>query len=204
MKNDKCIYGYARVSTKDQNEDRQIMALKAIGVPDKNIYVDKVTGIGFERTEYKKLLKRLDSDSVLYIESLDRLGRNYRELSEQWRVLTREKGADIVIIDMPLLDTRGDKNLLGLLISDLVLALLSYVAETEYNIIHQRQAEGIMAAKIRGVRMGRPPKPLPDNFDEICQKWKRKEITLAKAARECNMPQTTFYEKVKAYSEMNN
>ncbi len=138
MDKNKTIYGYARISTKDQNEDRQIIALKEIGVPAENIYLDKLSGKNFDCPQYKKLIKKLNSDSVLYIKSIDRLGRNYHDLSEQWRIITKEKGADVVVIDMPLLDTRREKNLLGTLISDLVLALLSYVAESEYKTIHQR------------------------------------------------------------------
>ena len=161
------IYGYARVSTREQNEDRQIIALKEMGVPEENIYLDKLSGKNFDRPQYKKLLRKLNGKSVLYIKSIDRLGRSYRDLSDQWRIITKEKGADVVVIDMPILDTRREKNLLGTLISDLVLALLSYVAEAEYSTIHARQAEGIAAAKARGVKLGRPPKPLPENFHEV-------------------------------------
>ena len=195
------IYGYARVSTREQNEDRQLIALRAMGVPDSNIFIDKMSGKNFERPQYKRLLRRLNSDTVLYIKSIDRLGRNYSDISEQWRIITKEKGADVVVIDMPLLDTRREKNLLGTLISDLVLALLSYAAESEYRTIHQRQAEGIAAAKARGVRFGRMPKPLPANFNDVYQRWKNKRIPSAQAARECGMPQTTFYDKAKLFEE---
>lgn len=171
-KNQEKIYGYARVSTREQNEDRQIIALKEMGVPESNIYLDKLSGKNFERPQYKRLLKRLNSEAVLYIKSIDRLGRSYRDLSEQWRIITKEKGADVVVIDMPILDTRREKNLFGTFISDLILALLSYVAETEYRTIHQRQAEGIAAAKARGVKLGRPPRPLPENFHAVYQKWR--------------------------------
>lgn len=170
-------------------------------MPEKNIYLDKLSGKNFERPQYKKLLKKLDDNSVLYIKSIDRLGRSYRELSDQWQLITKDKGADVVVIDMPVLDTRREKNLLGTLISDLVLALLSYVAESEYSTIHQRQAEGIAAARARGIRMGRPPKPLPDNFQVVYQKWKHKKISLSQAAKECGMPKTTFYEKSKVYEK---
>ena len=193
------IYGYARVSTREQNEDRQIIALKEMGVPEKNIYIDKLSGKNFDRPQYKKLLKKLDSNSVLYIKSIDRLGRSYRDLSDQWQLITKEKGADVVVIDMPVLDTRREKNLLGTLISDLVLALLSYVAESEYRTIHQRQAEGIAAAKARGVRFGRKPLPLPDNFQDVYQKWKHKKITVSEAAIECGMAQTTFFNRAKKF-----
>ena len=195
------IYGYARVSTREQNEDRQIIALKEKGVPEDNIFVDKLTGSNFDRPQYKRLLRKLGEDSVLYIKSIDRLGRSYRDLSEQWRIITKDKGSDVVVIDMPILDTRREKNLLGTLISDLVLALLSYVAEAEYRTIHQRQAEGIAAAKARGIRMGRPPKPLPENFQDVYQKWKHKKISISEAAKECGMPKTTFYEKAKVYEK---
>ena len=197
------IYGYARVSTREQNEDRQIIALKEMGVPEKNIYLDKISGKNFERPQYKKLLRKLNRDSVLYIKSIDRLGRNYRELSEQWRLITKEKGADVVVIDMPILDTTREKNLLGTFISDLILTLLSYVAETEYQTIHQRQAEGIAAAKARGIKFGRKPIPLPPNFQGAYQKWKMGKITLNEAATECGMPRSTFHYKAKRYVEDN-
>lgn len=192
MDNQEKIYGYARVSTREQNEDRQIIALMEMGVPEENIYLDKLSGKNFERPQYKKLLRKLNSNSVLYIKSIDRLGRSYRDLSEQWRIITKDKGADVVVIDMPILDTRREKNLLGTFISDLILALLSYVAETEYRTIHQRQAEGIAAAKARGVKLGRPPKPLPDNFHEVYQKWKAGRISTEEASRQVNMPASTF------------
>jgi len=194
------IYGYARTSTREQNEDRQIIALKEMGVPEKNIFLDKLSGKNFERPQYKKMLRRLDNNSVLYIKSIDRLGRSYRDLSEQWRIITKEKGADVVVIDMPILDTRREKNLLGTFISDLILALLSYVAESEYRTIHQRQAEGIAAAKARGFKFGRPPKGLPENFHEVYQKWKSGKLSVAEAARECDMPRSTFYYKAKVYN----
>ena len=193
------IYGHARVSTREQNEDRQIIALKEMGVPEENIFLDKLSGKNFERPQYKKLLRKLNGNAVLYIKSIDRLGRSYRDLSEQWRIITKEKGADVVVIDMPILDTRREKNLLVTLISDLVLALLSYVAESEYRTIHQRQAEGIAAAKAKGCKFGRPPKSLPANFHEVYQKWKAGKISVAEAARECGMPRSTFYYKAKVY-----
>jgi len=193
------IFGYARTSTREQNEDRQLIALKEMGVPEKNIFLDKLSGKNFDRPQYKKLVRKLDGNSVLYIKSIDRLGRSYRELSEQWRIITKEKGADVVVIDMPILDTRREKNLLGTFISDLILALLSYVAESEYRTIHQRQAEGIAAAKARGFKFGRPPKPLPENFHEVYQKWKTGKLSVAEAARQCGMPRSTFYYKAQVY-----
>lgn len=193
------FYGYMRVSTREQNEDRQRIALVEMGVPEKQIYIDKLSGKNFERPQYKRLLKKLDNNSVLYIKSIDRLGRNYADLNEQWRIITKEKGADIVVIDMPLLDTRREKNLLGTFISDIVLALLSYVAENERTNIKQRQAEGIVAAKERGVKFGRPPLPLPDNFYEVHKLWREKKLTLKQAAKACNMPKSTFFEKSRKF-----
>ena len=197
--NEPKLYGYARVSTFQQKEDRQIIALKSIGVLDKNIYVDKQTGKDFNRPQYKKLLRKLDASSVLVIKSLDRLGRNYHELSEQWRIITKEKRSDIVVIDVPLLDTRREKNLLGTLISDLILSLLSYCSDNEYRIIHQRQAEGIAAAKAKGIKFGRPPKPLPENFHVIVTLWSKKLISTKKAAELCGMPTSSFRYKAKNY-----
>ncbi len=196
------IYGYMRVSTKEQNEDRQRIALLEMGVPENHIYMDKLSGKDFERPQFKRLLKKLDDNSILYVKSIDRLGRNYTDLNEQWRIITKEKGADIVVIDMPILDTRRDKNLLGTFISDIILALLSYVAENERINIKQRQAEGIAAAKARGVKFGRPPKPLPDNFCEIYQLWKMKKITQKQAAEACNMAEATFCEKAKKFGKV--
>lgn len=195
----KKIYGYARVSTREQKEDRQILALKEMGVPEKNIFLDKLSGKNFDRPQYRKLMNKLNKNSVLYIKSIDRLGRSYRDLGEQWRVITKEKGADIVVIDMPILDTRKEKNLLGMLIGDLVLSLLSYVSECEYQAIHERQAEGIAAAKARGVRMGRPEKPLPKNFPEVYQEWLEGKISTKHAAELVNMPQSTFRYKAGKY-----
>ncbi|MCR4744165.1 MAG: recombinase family protein [Lachnospiraceae bacterium] len=201
MENQKKLFGYARILSPDQNDERQIISLKEMGVPEKNIYLDKLSGKNFERPQYKKLLRKLNKDSVLYIKSIDRLGRSYRDLSDQWRIITKEKGADIVIIDMPILDTRKEKNLLGTFISDLILSLLSYVAESEYKMIHQRQAEGIAAAKARGQKFGRPKKPLPENFHEICKKWKRGEIGIDEAVKETGMPVSTFKYKAGIYLE---
>ena len=195
------IYGYMRVSSKEQNEDRQKVALIEMGVPEGNIYMDKQSGKDFERTQYKRLLRKLNKNSVLYIKSIDRLGRNYRELNEQWRIITKEKEADIVVIDMPLLDTRREKNLLGTFISDIVLALLSYVAENERTNIKQRQAEGIAAAKARGVKFGRPPLPIPENFYQMHKDWRAGKITIEEAAKACNMCPKTFYSKAVKYEK---
>ena len=195
------IYGYMRVSSKEQNEDRQKIALTEIGVPENNIYMDKQSGKDFERTQYKRLLQKLNEKSVLYIKSIDRLGRNYGELNEQWRIITKEKKADIVVIDMPLLDTRREKNLLGTFISDVVLALLSYVAENERTNIKQRQAEGIAAAKARGVKFGRPPLPIPESFYQMHKDWRTGKITIEEAAKACNMCPKTFYSKSVKYEK---
>ena len=195
------IYGYMRVSSKEQNEDRQKIALTEMGVPENNIYMDKQSGKDFERTQYKRLLRKLNENSVLYIKSIDRLGRNYGELNEQWRIITKEKKADIVVIDMPLLDTRREKNLLGTFISDVVLALLSYVAENERTNIKQRQAEGIAAAKARGVKFGRPPLPIPENFYQMHKDWRAGKITIEEAAKACNMCPKTFYSKAVKYDK---
>ncbi len=201
MKGKEKIYGYARVSSRDQNEDRQIIALKEMGVPEENIFVDKQSGKDFNRPQYKRLLRKVKADDLICIKSIDRLGRNYGEILEQWKLITKDKRVDLYVLDMPLLDTRREKSLLGTFISDLVLTLLSYVAENERNTIRQRQAEGIAAAKARGVHFGRLPKPLPENFYEVYQKWKMKRITVTQAARECGMPQTTFYERARAYEK---
>lgn len=195
------IYGYMRVSSKEQNEDRQKLALIEVGVPEKQIYMDKQSGKDFDREQYQRLLGKLDENSVLFIKSIDRLGRNYTELNEQWRIITKEKGADLVVIDMPILDTRKEKNLMGKFLSDVVLVLLSYVAENERVNIKQRQAEGIAAAKAKGVQFGRPPMPLPDNFLELYQKWRAGEISMRKAAESCNMNPKTFYSKAVKYEK---
>lgn len=195
------VYGYMRVSSKEQNEDRQKIALTEMGVPENNIYMDKQSGKDFERTQYKRLLRKLNENSVLYIKSIDRLGRNYGELNEQWRIITKEKKADIVVIDMPLLDTRREKNLLGTFISDVVLALLSYVAENERTNIKQRQAEGIAAAKARGVKFGRPPLPIPENFYQMHKDWRAGKITIEEAAKACNMCPKTFFSKAVKYEK---
>ena len=197
-------YGYVRVSTKEQNEDRQMIAMSGVQVPERNIYVDKQSGKDFNRPMYRKLLKRLRPDDLLYIKSIDRLGRDYGEVLEQWRVLTKEKKVDmlyyeilvvIVVLVMAVLDTRRGKDLVGTFLSDIVLQVLSFVAENERKNIRERQREGIEAAKIRGVRFGRPEKPLPENFEEIRGRWAAKEISGKEAARQCNMPSTSFYRK---------
>ena len=191
------VYGYVRVSSVEQNEDRQLIALENVGVAKRNIFTDKQSGKDFERGQYKRLLKKLKPGDLLYILSIDRLGRNYIEIQEQWRVLTKEKGVDIGVIDMPILDTRKGKDLLGTFIADLVLQILSFVAQTERENIRSRQAQGIAAAKKRGVKFGRPKKELPANFKKVVEKWQCKELSGRQAAKECGMPLSTFRSKAK-------
>ena len=193
------IYGYIRVSSRDQNENRQLIALREVGGPEKNIYLDKQSGKDFNRPQYKKLLRKMKKDDLLYIKSIDRLGRNYEEILQQWRMLTKEKGIDIVVLDMPLLDTRRGKDLMGTFLSDIVLQVLSFVAENERTNIKQRQAEGIATAKAKGVRFGRPPRPLPENFHSCYQRWKQGEITGTAAAKECGMPLSSFRYRAEIY-----
>ena len=196
------VYGYIRVSSKDQKEDRQQMALKEVGVDLQNIYVDKQSGKDFNRPQYKKMLRKLKKDDLLYIKSIDRLERNYEEILQQWRILTKEKGVDIVVLDMPLLDTRRGKDLMGTFLSDIVLQVRSFVAENERTNTKQRQAEGIAAAKAQGIKFGRPPLPLPDNFYEVHKAWRSKKITLKQAAEACNMPVGTFYGKARKFENV--
>lgn len=195
------IYGYIRVSSKYQNEDRQLIALHGRGVKDDYIYIDKKSGKDFNRPQYKKLMKKLKPGDLLMIQSIDRLGRNYEEVQNQWRVLTKEKEVDICVIDMPLLDTRQGKDLLGTFIADLVLQILSFVAQNEREYIRKRQAEGIAAAKAKGIRFGRVPKPLPENFHAVYQRWKSGEITGTAAAKECGMPLSTFRYRAEIYEK---
>ena len=196
------VYGYIRVSSKDQKEDRQQIALNKVGVNLQNIYVDKQSGKDFNRPKYKKMLRKLKKDDLLYIKSIDRLGRNYEEILQQWRILTKEKDVDIVVLDMPLLDTRRGKDLMGTFLSDIVLQVLSFVAENERTNIKQRQSEGIAAAKAQGIKFGRPPLPLPDNFYEVHKAWRSKKITLKQAAEACNMPVGTFYGKARKFENV--
>ena len=195
------LYGYIRVSTREQNEDRQILALKDLSIPEKNLFIDKQSGKDFERPQYRKMVRKLKKDDLLYIKSIDRLGRNYSEILEQWWILTKEKGIDMVVLDMPLLDTRRGKDLMGTFLSDIVLQVLSFVAENERTNIRQRQAEGIAAAKARGVRFGRPPAPLPENFHHLYQQWKNGKITGTTAAKLCGMPLSTFRYRAEIYEK---
>ena len=195
------IYGYVRVSSKDQNEDRQLAALQELKIPAKNIYIDKQSGKDFDRLQYQRLLRRLRRDDLLYIKSIDRLGRNYSEIQEQWRFLTKEKGVDIVVLDMPLLDTRRGKDLMGTFLSDIVLQVLSFAAENERTNIRQRQAEGIAAAKARGVRFGRPQLLMPENFGQMVRARERNTISAKEAARRCGISEATFYRRLREYRQ---
>ena len=186
-------YGYIRVSTKEQCEERQLIALREFPVPDEYIFMDKLSGKDFNRPQYKRLLRKLKRGDILVIKSIDRLGCNYEEILNQWRIITKEKQADIVVLDMPLLDTRQTgRDLTGTFVADLVLQILSYVAQTERENIRQRQMEGIAAAKLRGVQFGRPRKPVPENFSHLKERWERKEISSRQAAKELHIAQDTF------------
>lgn len=190
---EKKTYGYVRVSTKEQNEDRQLIALQEFPVLEKCIYMDKLSGKDFNRPQYQKLLKKMRPGDLLVVKSIDRLGRNYEEILLQWRMITKEKQVDVVVLDMPLLDTRKSGNdLTGTFVADLVLQILSYVAQTERENIHQRQMEGIAAARLRGVQFGRPRKPVPELFWQLKEEWKDKKITSREAARQLSISQDTF------------
>ena len=193
-------YGYVRVSSLDQNEDRQMIEMDRIGIMRKHIFIDKQSGKDFNRPEYKKLLRVLKEGDVLYILSIDRLGRNYEEILNQWRIITKDKKVDIVVIDMPLLDTRRDKNLLGTFISDMVLQLLSFVAQNERETIKKRQAQGIAAAKARGVKFGRPVKEVTDEFAGEVALWNKGELDVVVILEKYNISQSTFYRRIR---EMN-
>ena len=193
------IYGYVRVSSTDQNEDRQMLALRRQNIEKKNIYIDKLSGKDFNRPAYKKLTKKLKSGDLLYILSIDRLGRNYEEIQNQWRVLTKEIGADICVMDMPLLDTRQGKDLMGTFIADLVLQILSFVAQSERENIRKRQLQGIAAAKANGVRFGRPEKEIPPEFISLIREWEKKKITLAEILNMCQISESTFYRRLREY-----
>ena len=197
-------YGYVRVSTREQNGDRQLMAMNELAVPEKNIFMDKQSGKDFERPQYKRMVKKLKPDDLLYIKSIDRLGRNYGEILEQWRILTKEKGIDIVVLDMPLLDTRRGKDLMGTFLSDIVLQVLSFVAENERANIRQRQAEGIAAAKKRGVRFGRPYVKPPGDFSAIVAEWEAGRLNFRQALERSGLTQATFYRRLREYRLVKN
>ena len=192
-------YGYIRVSTRDQNEARQVYALSSYSIPKRNLYIEKKSGKDFERPAYKRMVKRLKKGDLLIVKSIDRLGRNYGEIIEQWRLISKERGADIKVLDMPLLDTTYGKDLLGTFISDLVLSVLSYVAQAERESIRQRQAEGIREANLNGIRFGRPEKFLPEDFDELFSQWKNGEITADMLAEQCNMSRATLFKRMREY-----
>ncbi len=195
------VYGYARVSSKDQNEDRQLTALKNANVKSDNIFVDKESGKSFNRKNYKNMLVKLTEGDILYVLSIDRLGRNYEEIQTQWRILTKEKGIHICVIDMPLLDTRLGKDLMGTFIADLVLQILSFVSQTERENIKKRQEEGIVAAKSRGVKFGRPKKTIPNDFTVLINQWEEKKLTLRQVIEMCNISEATFYRRLKEYRQ---
>lgn len=195
------IYGYVRVSTREQNEGRQMLALHQQNVPEENIYIDRQSGKDFDRPMYNRMLRKLQEDDVIYVKSIDRLGRNYEEILKQWRILTKEKKVDIVVIDMELLDTRRGKDLMGTFLSDIVLQVLSFVAENERKNIRERQKEGIEAAKLRGVQFGRPRRDVPDDFVQICCRWRNGQILGKEAAKLCDMPLTTFYGRAREQIE---
>lgn len=195
------VYGYIRVSTQDQTEDRQLIALYSVGVKSGNIYIDKLSGKDFNRPQYRRLTRKLKKGDLLYILSIDRLGRNYIEIQEQWRILTKEIGIDICVIDMPLLDTRRDKDLIGTFIADIVLQLLSFVAQNERENIRSRQRQGIDAAKARGVKFGRPKREIPCDFIVSVKKWKAGETTVQDILKLYNISESTFYRWIK---ELNN
>lgn len=194
------IYGYVRVSSIDQNEDRQLIVMDENNVPKGNVYIDKQSGKDFERPQYKKLVKKLESGDLLYILSIDRLGRNYEDIQKQWRILTKDIGIDICVIDMPLLDTRNGKDLMGTFIADLVLQILSFVAQNERENIKKRQAQGIAAAKAKGVKFGRPEVPTPDDFDKCIAKWEKGQITTSEILKLTRFSKSTFYRKVREHN----
>lgn len=191
------VYGYIRVSSTDQNEDRQLVAMREVGVPEKCIYIDKQSGKDFHRPRYRALIRRLNAGDLLYLPSIDRLGRNYKEIQEQWRILTSEIGIDICVLDMALLDTRNGKDLLGTFIADLTLQILSFVAQSERENIRKRQTEGIAAAKARGVRFGRPSRPLPPGFQQLVTAWEEKQLSFSEVLRQCGMSEATFYRRLR-------
>lgn len=193
------VYGYIRVSSTDQNEDRQVAAMAQSGVPGENIFMDKQSGKDFNRPRYKQMVKKIKRGDLLYVLSIDRLGRNYADIQAQWRVLTKEIGVDICVIDMPLLDTRKGKDLMDTFIADLVLQILSFVAQNERENIRKRQAQGIAAAQARGVQFGRPPTPLPENYHSAYRRWRAGAITATAAAKECGMALSTFRYRAKEY-----
>ncbi|MBE5872664.1 MAG: recombinase family protein [Lachnospiraceae bacterium] len=196
-----CEYAYVRVSSLEQNEERQLIEVKKNGITDENIFVDKQSGKDFDRPMYRRLKEKLQPNDVVYVLSIDRLGRNYEEIQNQWRILTKELKADICVLDMSLLDTRRDKNLLGTFVADLVLQILSFTAENERNAIRERQRQGIAAAKARGVKFGRPRKKIPDEFESLILKWEKNMISINTVVEECNISKATFYRRLREYRD---
>ena len=198
------VYGYVRVSSVDQNEDRQLIVMDENNVPKGNVYIDKQSGKDFERPQYRKLVNKLKEGDLLYILSIDRLGRNYEDIQKQWRILTKDIGIDICVIDMPLLDTRNGKDLMGTFIADLVLQILSFVAQSERENIKKRQAQGIAAAKAKGVKFGRPASQVPIEFDELIKKWEKKQLSLDQVLAICNISEATFYRRLREHRILRN
>ena len=195
-------YGYVRVSSLDQNEERQLIEMKNLGIPEERIYKDKQSGKDFDRPNYKRLVRKLKKGDLLYILSIDRLGRNYEEIQSQWRYLTRDKEVDIAVIDMPLLDTRRGKDLMGTFLADIVLQILSFVAQNERENIRKRQAQGIAAAKANGMKFGRPTLDMPKDFNSIVEKWESGVMRISEAAERCGMSEATFYRRLREYRAM--
>lgn len=193
------VYGYVRVSCIDQNEERQLIAMQEHHVESANIFIDKMSGKNFDRPEYKRMLEVLKEDDLLYILSIDRLGRNYEEIQNQWRILTKEKKIDICVLDMPVLDTRQGKDLMGTFVADLVLQVLSFGAQNERENIRKRQEQGIAAARLRGVHLGRPAKTVPDDFGDMVKRWEKKQLALSSILKDCNMSEATFYRRLREY-----
>lgn len=194
-------YGYVRVSSTDQNEERQLSAMQTLKIPKNNIYMDKQSGKDFNRPQYQKLIRALRPGDLLYILSIDRLGRNYEEIQNQWRLLTKDMGIEICVIEMPLLDTGGDRDLLNTFIADLALQILSFVAQNERENIRQRQSQGIAAAKAKGVKFGRPRSPLPPDFSDYVRQWEEKQLTVGEVTALCHISEATFYRKLKEYRQ---
>ena len=194
-----CEYAYVRVSSLEQNEDRQLIEVKKLGIKDENIFIDKQSGKDFDRPMYQELKAKLRENDVLYVLSIDRLGRNYEEIQNQWRILTKELKVDICVLDMPLLDTRREKDLLGTFVADLVLQVLSFTSENERNAIRIRQRQGIAAAKAKGVRFGRPEKKTPENFGQLVNQWEKGQLSLDDVISQCHMSPATFYRRLREY-----
>ena len=192
-------YGYVRVSSTDQNEDRQVLAMSKLQIPASQIVIDKVSGKDFKRPAYKSLMRKLAPGDLVYVKSIDRLGRNYEEIQNQWRILTKDRGVDIAVIDMPLLDTRNGKDLVGTFLADIVLQILSFVAQNERETIRKRQSEGIAAARSRGVRFGRPIKKPPENFGAMVKQWRRGSLPLADVLEQTGLKTATFYRRLREF-----